>query len=456
MSNKLIIILSVLVILLIVFAIIGRKKGIIGSSKGTEVAVTEVSKRTIIETVSASGKIHPEIEVKISADVSGEIIELYVEEGDSVAQGKLLLKIKPDIYESAKDRSSALLNQMKANEASAKAQLAQVQAQYNQSKSAYDRNVKLFEQKVISDAEFEAATASYQTAVANRESGEQSLIAAKFNVLSSMATLKEANDNLNKTLIYAPISGIISKLNVEKGERVVGTIQMTGTEILRIADLNNMEARVDVSENDVLRVSTQDTAFIEVDAYIDKKFLGKVTQIAHSPNQDMQISAEQVTNFRVDIKLLRESYKELIKPETGHKFPFRPGMSSTVEILTEKVYDVIAVPIQAVTTREEDSEKKDKKQKKDDGEKEDDSNKKSEKELSNVKVKEYVFVVSEDKVKLVEVKTGIQDDEYIQILSGVTESDKVVTAPFRAISKTLKNDDAVIVVTEKELFEEEK
>ncbi|NNC94777.1 MAG: efflux RND transporter periplasmic adaptor subunit [Chitinophagales bacterium] len=432
-SNKILYILAAATVLIVILAIVAKKSGFGGDRNSTKVSVKEAQKRSIVETVTATGKIYPEVEVKISADVSGEVIELLIDEGDSVLKGELLLKINPDIYESIVNRANATLNQGRANEASSKATLTQMEAQFRQSKSEYERNKKLYSENVLSSAEFERAEAAYETAVSNLESSKQNVKAAQFSVQSAAATLKEARENYRKTEIYAPVNGIVSKLNVEQGERVVGTAQMQGTEILRIADLNNMEVHVNVSENDVLRVSIGDTTKVEVDAYLNETFLGIVTQIAHSPDREITITSDQVTNFTVDIRLLRASYKELIQPDKGHKYPFRPGMTATVDIETEKRTGIITVPIQSVTTREA-------------------SELESEEDIDENEILEMVFTVDDGKAKLLQVETGIQDDEFIEIMSGVDEGMNIITAPFREISKGLDNGDKVKVVEEKELF----
>ncbi len=437
MDNKLIYGLAGIFLILVVVVLVGKSQGWIGEGEAKEVAMQKVAKRTIIETVAASGKIYPEAEVKISSDVSGEIIELLIEEGDSVNTGQLLARIKPDIYNSAVDRAEAAVNQAKANLANSRARKIQAKAQLDNSQSNFDRNKGLHTQKVISDSEWEQISASHIQADAEFQVAEQTVLGSQYSVESAMATLREARDNLLKTEIYAPRKGIVSMLGVEAGERVVGTLQMAGTEMMRIADLNNMEVRVDVSENDVLRVSLNDTAEIEVDAYLDKKFKGLVTQIAHSANQSDMLTSEQVTNFTVRIKLLHSSYKDLIEGE-GHRFPFRPGMSAAVDVFTSRAEDVLAVPIQSVTIREDLFAEEDS----------------SETSASSDDIPEMVFIVEDHKAEIAEVETGIQDDQYIQILSGLDEGQTVVTGPYRAISKTLDKGDAVEKEKKKEKKEE--
>jgi HlyD family secretion protein len=333
-NNKILKILLPIVVVLIIFAVIGKKQGWFGKALMIKIAVEKAEKRSIIETITANGKIQPEKEVKISPDVSGEIVELTIKEGDSVQKGQLLLRIKPDTYVSQKDRSLAAIS-------SARARLAQTEAQFTQSELSFKRSKQLFEEQTISKSDFEQAEASYSVAKAEVD-------AAKFSIVSAEASLKEANENLIKTSIYAPMSGTVSMLLVELGERVAGTNLMAGTELLRVADLSRMEAQVQVNENDIVRVNLGDTALIEVDAYLDQKFKGIVTEIANSA-KTTGVSADQVTNFDVKILVLPESYKNLVT--SGESNPFRPGMSASVDIQTEMKPDIITVPIQSVTTR---------------------------------------------------------------------------------------------------------
>lgn len=372
------------------FIFIAMQVGWISTEDPTIVSSEKVTKRDIIETVSASGKIQPETEVKISPDVSGEIVSLYVMEGDKVEKGDLLLKIKPDTYQSMLERSQASLN-------TSKSALEKAIAQLSESESNFNRNKILFDNGTISGSEFEKIEASYKVAVLSVEDG-------KYMVSSAEASLREAQENLNKTNIYAPIGGTISRLNVELGERVVGTAQMAGTELLRLANLNLMEVAVEVNENDINSVNLNDTALIEVDAYLGNIYKGIVSEIANSANV-MGVSADQVTNFEVKVRILDE-------------VSFRPGMTATVDIQTERAYGVLSLPIQAVTTRED---------------------------TSNTDEKiECVFALEENKANLLQVTTGIQDDEYIQILSGVEEELEVITGPYSAVSRTLEDDSFVV------------
>ncbi len=450
-SNKIIIILVAVVVLLIAFAVIGKKAGWTGKGDKEQVAVDKAAPRTVIETVTASGKINPTTEVKLSSEVSGEVIQLLVKEGDSVRAGQLLCVINPAIYESVVSQAGASVNQFKSTLSGNKANIIQLEAAFKQAQRNFDRNKQLHTDKVISEAEFEAARLQLDQAQANYESAKEQLNAASYSVNSAEAQYKQAQDNLNKTRIHAPISGIVSLVNVKLGERVVGTAQMAGTELIRVADLDNMQAEVDVNENDVLRITLGDTAEIEVDAYIKKKFKGVVTQISYSATNSLQtITTSQATNFTVKMKILKESYADLINPAIGRKYPFRPGMSATVDIKTEERKGILTVPIQSVTTREE----KDITGKDEDFAKTDKG--KKEEASINKDLKEVVFVVQGDSVSAVEVQTGIQDANYIEITSGIKEGAQVVKAPFKLISKTLKGGDKVQVVDEKDLYKDEK
>lgn len=425
---------------LLLFIIIARRAGWVGDSHGVRVTIEEAGLRTIVETVTANGKVQPVTEVKISPDVSGEIVDIRVREGDFVQRGDLLVRINPDIYESALDRVEAALNTSKANLANARAREAQAQAQYINARSNFNRNQKLFDQDAISESEFDTARSQYLVAEAEVEAAKQSVIAAQFQVKSAEASLKEARENLSKTNIFAPMDGTISRLDAEMGERVVGTSQFAGTEILRIANLNEMELLVEVNENDIIRVSQGDTALIEIDAYLHESFTGVVTSIANSA-LTQNLSIDQVTNFEVRIRILPESYKHLLRSDLSHLSPFRPGMSASADIQTQTAYDVLSVPIQAVTTREEDQ--KEKKDNEEQGESE---------SRTRASMQEYVFVYANGKVSLTKVKSGIQDSNYIEIKSGLEKGDRVVTGPFRAVSRTLEDGSEVMTVSRTELF----
>ncbi len=433
--------LIILVAALIVFAIIGNKADWFGKTTGHRISVSPIEYRDIVQTVSSNGKIQPETEVKISPDVSGEIVELNVKEGQQVEEGDFLLKIKPDLYESYLERAQASLNSAKANLANSRARLEQVKAQFRQTELSYNRNKQLYEEGAISQADFENAEAAFEMGKADVNAAVESVNAAEFSVLSASASVKEASENLRKTTVHAPISGTISMLNVEVGERVVGTEMMAGTEMLRIANLDLMEVIVEVNENDIIKVSLNDTASIEVDAYLNRTFKGIVTEIANSATNS-GLAAEQVTNFEVKIRMLQSSYADLQRED--NLSPFRPGMSASVDIETEAVHHVLAAPIQSVTVRI-DSTLVENAQ----------AVEKTEEELS-LPMKEVVFVYQDGKVKLRDVKTGIQDTEFIEIKSGLEKDEEVVSAPYSLISKILKDNTNVEKVPISELYNQKK
>jgi HlyD family secretion protein len=445
--------------ILLIFLVIARKAGWIGESDNIKVTADKVIKRTITETVSASGKVQPEVEVKLAADVSGEVVELYVKEGDLVKQGMLLAKINPEIYASALDRMVASVNSAKANLENVRSRLRQVESQFTKTELTYQRNKKLYDDKVISQSDFESVKSAYEVAKAEVEAAQQSISAASYGVQSAEASLKESRENLNKTSIFAPVSGTISKLSVEKGERVVGTEMMAGTEVMRLANLNEMEVNVDVSETDIIRVHVGDTAKVEIDAYLNHSFSGIVTEIANSANSTMGMTTDQVTNFTVKVRISRESYTDLIPADNPSFSPFRPGMSATVEIQTRKVYNVLSVPIQAVTTRDTIVRASSKEVKRVPKEGDDEETKTEEAVApsgNSAEVKEVVFVLKDGIVHLQQVKTGIQDNSNIEITSGLKAGDEVITGPYNAVSRLLKDGDRVKVVSKEELFVKEK
>ena len=410
--------------------------------KGVQVQFDTVKKRTIDEKVSASGRIFPEKEVKISSDVSGEIVELYVMEGDSVKAGQLLAKIDPEAYVSAVQRGEAnvsgarsQLAVTKSTRESSIAQKEQIMSQLKNAEKILDRNKQLLTDGIISQADYDQAEASVDNLQANMRaaeasirSAEESIKGSEYSIESAQATLNELKTNLGRTTIKAPVGGIVSSLSVEKGERVVGTIQVTGTEMMRIANLNSMEVQVDVSENDIVRVKLGDKVDVEVDAYLDEKIMGSVSEIANSASNisgaAAALNTDQVTNFAVKIRLDPNSYKKLVT--TKQKYPFRPGMSASVDIYTDQAKDVLTIPIQAVTAKEiteEDEESK--------GEK-------SDEEKTDEDYKEVVFVHSADTVDMREVKTGIQDDEYIQVLGGLELDEEIIKGPYSAVASKLE------------------
>lgn len=416
-------------VIIIIIAIIGKSAGWFGKSVEIKVSTEKAEPRTITEVITANGKIRPEIEVKISPDVSGEIVELTVREGDEVKTGQLLARIRPDNYISMKDRAEAAVNTAKAQLANAEARQKQVEAQFEQTRLNFERSEKLWEQKAISESEYQTATSTFQVSKADVEAAKQSVRSAEFSVKSAQAGLKEANENLQKTSIFSPMTGTVSQLLVEQGERVVGTAQFSGTEMMRIANLNRMQTLVQVNENDIVRVKLNDTALIEIDAYLGDKFKGVVTEIAKSANVT-GLSTDQVTNFEVKILVLENSYVHLHEGEQAKKYPFLPGMSATVDIQTNTRFNVLSVPIQSVTNRADTLNK----------------------EAVNEPIKEIVFVVESNLAKIREIKTGIQDNNYIEILSGLEEGEEVVASPYSAISRHLKEGSVVTVVKREDLY----
>lgn len=441
-SNKVIWIVVVAVVVILVGLVGAKSAGLVGQPKTLKVELAEAGKSTIIETVTASGVIQPEIEIIISPDVAGEIIELNVEEGDFVTEGMILAKIRPDNLQSALDRARANLNQQKANLASSKASVSRNKAQLTQADLAFKRSKELKKENVISDADFETAKANYEVAQQNLEAAEETVNAAEYIVKSSAATVAEAEENVRLTVVRAPASGTISKLDVEKGERVVGTQQMAGTEMMRIADLTQMQVQVDVNENDIIRVAEGDTTEIDVDSYtyMDKKFRGVVTQIANTANP--QASADAVVEFKVEIKILNESFQDLLSEIKGPS-PFRPGMTASVEIVTETKRGVLSVPLSAVTTR---APGKNGQTRQSSGDNDDDNPVLStggKKVKKADEKKEVVFVSVNGEAKMQEVKTGISDYDNIEILEGLKEGDVVISGPFFVVSKQVKAGDLI-------------
>lgn len=433
---------GILLLVLVGFAI--KKKN---SRDYIKVATEKVQVRNIVETISATGKIQPVKDIKITPYISGEVVEIYVKEGDQVKAGDLLVRIDPEIYKSAYEQAEAQLNSQKANLANTRAQLAQVEARFKNVEAIYNRNKALWEKKVISDADFETAKTNYEIAKADLEAVKQSIKASEFAVSSAEAALRKSREDLNKTAVYAPADGRVSKLSVEKGERVMGASQFSaGTELMRIANLDNMQAVVDVNENDIIKVKLGDTSLIEVDAYLNRKFKGIVTEIATSASTS-GVSIDQVTNFQVKIQILRESYLDLIPPDQPSYIPFRPGMSATVDIQTRRRNNVLSVPIQAVTTRQDTTGKVKRSSIAEGTEEEETTTRTSE------SFKEYVFVYDNGIARLREVKSGIQDNNYIEIISGLKEGEEVISAPYSAISRQLKNGDKVEKVPRDQLYE---
>jgi len=452
-NKKLYWIIGTVVLVLLITLIVLKRNGSIGPSQDTKVATDLVSKRTIVETVSANGKIQPETEVKLSPDVSGEIIDLYVKEGDIIKKGQILAKVNPEIYRSTLDRVVGALNSQKANLANSKARLAQVKAQFINASNSFDRSKKLYAQKAISSAEYDQAVSTFEQAKSEVTAGEESVKASEFGVSSAEASVKESNENFSKTTIYAPGDGVVSKLNVEKGERVAGASQFSaGTEIMRIANMDLMRVNVSVNENDIVRVKLGDTALIEVDSYLNRKFKGIVTEIATSANT-VGLTADQVTNFDVKVRILKESYLDL-QPKNQPTFsPFRPGMSANVDIRTKRVENVLTVPIQSVTTRIDSTKiKLASAVKKDAKPNQDDQNNNNVKKADDPQ-QEVVFIYVKGIAKKVLVKTGVQDNTNIQILSGLKENDEVISAPYAIVTKKLKDGDKVTKVEKAKLYE---
>ena len=415
MKKKTIIWIIVIVILLIVVLIGGKKGGWFGKSGNfKQIEVTNISLIDIVETVAATGKIQPEVEIKLSSEVSGEIIKLPIKEGQQVKKGDLLVSINPDLVQ-------ALVNQSQAGLQNVKAQLTQAEANLDNLKLNFDRNKELYEKGVISKSDWERTFTDYEVAKANVKS-------AYYNVQSAQSSVKQSRDNLARTSIFAPRDGTISKLSVELGERVVGTAQMAGTEIVRVANLNNMEVEVDVNETDIVKVNVGDSTIVEVDAYLKREFKGVVTEIANTAENTL--SVDQVTNFKVKVRILPESYKDLSADKPENSSPFRPGMTATVDIITNKKENIIGVPISAIVIKTDTSSAK---------------SKKIIKETISSKTEKFecVFVKIGDIAKLRVITTGIQDDSNIEITSGLNEGDEVITGPYNTVTKILKSGDQV-------------
>jgi HlyD family secretion protein len=437
---------------LIVLLIVLKKAGVIGKEEGTKVTTEKIIKRTIIETVNASGKVYPEVEVKVSPDVSGEIVELNVAEGDSVKKGQVLARIYGDIYATQRDQAAAVVGQQQAQVANLSAFIEASKAQLEQAKKTYEMQKQLYDDKVISKNEFNTADAAYKTAQANYNAAIQNVKSGQAGVKSAQAGLSKASKDISRATILAPMSGVVSLLNVKKGERVVGNSMMAGTEMMRIADLSTIDVKVDVGENDIPKVHFGDTALVQVEAYNNRKFKGIVTEIASSnngaANQSLTSSTgtTDVTNYKVSIRLLKSSYADLLDPLKPKAFPFRPGMNATADIQTKTHVDRLAVPINAVTTRDK---------------KDSVSNNKSTDEQGATTTNaddldEVVFIVKNNRAKKVIVRTDIQDINYMEILSGLSEGDEVITGPYDVVSKTLKDSALVKIVPKSELFEKKK
>lgn len=456
MNKKLI---WIIVLLLVVIGILAglKWKGVIGGDQGVKVSSDSASLRTIIETVNASGKVFPEVEVKVSPDISGEIIELSVEEGDSVRKGAILARIYADIYTTQRDQASAVVSQQEASVANSRAQLESLRSALDLAQRTYERQKQLVDDKIISRAEFEQAENALEAAKANYNAALQGIKSGMASIKSAEASLQRANKDLSRTSVLAPMDGVVSLLNVKKGERVVGNSMMAGTEMMRIADLSIIEVRVDVGENDIPKVKLGDSALVEVDAYNNRKFKGIVTKIAASSTSsggNAALSTNDVTNFKVHIRLLPNDYKDLIDPARPKSFPFRPGMNASADIQTRTKQNILSVPINAVTTREKGGDKAmaDRKEANaEEGMQETNAN------ALSADLDEVVFVLKPDgTVKKVVVTTGIQDINNIEVMTGLSVGDKVISAPYNLISKTLKEGMKVKEVPKDKLFEEKK
>lgn len=441
------IIAGVLLALFLISQVVGK------SDKAEKVATEKAVKRTIVESVNASGKVYPEVEVKISPDISGEVTELNVEEGDSVKRGQVLARIYADIYALQRDEAAARVNQTSAGVDNSSAALDALKSNLELAQQVFDRNKKLYDDKVISKAELEQYETTLKTAQANYNAAQQNIRGLKANVQASQVGLNKANKDLGRTTLTAPMDGVISSLKIKKGERVAGNSFNVGTEMMTVADMNILEVRVDVGENDIVKISIGDSADVEVDAYNNRKFKGVVTKIASSTKSTMGIAtSNDVTNYEVRIRLIKSSYEDL----AGKTFPFRPGMNASADIKTKRVENVLAVPITAVNARVKGSDKSMEDRKNEDkvSKEEGDDALNTGADSYDDELEEVVFILQKDgTVKKTVVKSGIQDINYIEILSGLNAGDEVVTGPYTAISKKLKSGMKVKVVPKDKLFE---
>lgn len=458
MKKKAIWIVVGIAVLIIVLVLL-KKAGVLGKDEGIKVSAEKATRRNITEIVTASGKIYPEKEVKISPDISGEVVDLKVtQEGDSVHKGQELAKIYADIYNTQRDQAAAQMSQQQALVSNMSAQLPGLKAAMDAAKRTFDRQKQLLDQKVISQAEFESSESAYKTAEANYMAALQTKNGNAAGVASARANLDIAAKNLSRTTVVSPIDGVVSLLSIKKGERVVGNSMMAGTEMMRVADMSKIEAIVDVGENDIPKVHLGDSAFIEVDAYNNRKFRGFVTQIASSVStaggSTTTISTNDVTNYKVHIRLSPDSYQDLIDPSRPKSFPFRPGMSASADIQTRTHTSVLSVPINAVSTREKNSDKNTQSNKKDDNSSDDapDNSKTSATAQGDMDIVAFVLQPG-DTVRKVKVKTDIQDINYIEVADGLKEGDMVITGPYSTVSKTLKSGTKVKVVPKDKLFE---
>jgi HlyD family secretion protein len=455
MNKKLLWTIISLVVLIVVFVTL-KKTGVIGKEDGLTVSAEKAAMRTIIETVNASGKVYPEIEVKVSPDISGEIVELNVNEGDSVTKGQVLARIYADIYSTQRDQVAAGVNQARAQLANSSASIVGLKATLDNAKQVYDRQLKLYNDKVTSRQEFEQAQQAFRSAEANYNGAKEGLKGTQAAISGAEAQLARANKDLSRTTLVAPMNGIISLLAVKKGERVVGTAQMAGTEMMRVADMRSIEIRVDVGENDIPKVKIGDTAVVEVDAYTNRKFKGLVYKIANPITSASGAAggSSEVTNYKVHIRLLQSSYQDLLV--AGNSFPFRPGMSASADIQTKTKVNVLSIPLNAVTTRDKSEAKAGTSSGKED-KKEEAAPTTDKKSLEADDTEEVVFVLQKDnRVKKVKVKTDIQDLNFIEIVNGIAAGDQVITGPYNTVSKLIKDSSLVKVVSKDKLFEDKK
>jgi HlyD family secretion protein len=440
----------IIIVALLVLGGLGRT--LTKGDQEEKVVVENAVKRTIVETVNASGKIYPEVEVKISPDISGEITELNVAEGDSVRKGQVLARIYADIYALQRDEAASRVNQTAASVENSRAAQEALRATLRQAQLTYDRNKKLFDEKVISRAEFEQNETALRSAQANLNAAEQSIRGLQASVQGTQVSLSRANKDLSRTTLVAPMDGVVSSLKVKKGERVAGNSFNVGTEMMTVADMSVLEVRVDVGENDIVKISIGDSADVEVDAYNNRKFKGVVTKIASSTKGGAALAtSNDVTNYEVRIRLDKSSYEDLAKLP----FPFRPGMNATADIRTKVVQDVLAVPITAVNARVKGSDMSMADKKKEESEaKGEEANAATTTDAATDELEEIVFILQKDgTAKKVVVRSGVQDINYIEILSGLKVGDQVITAPYSAISKTLKDGAKVKPVKKEELYE---
>lgn len=456
MNKKLFWIIGILVAVIILLVLL-KKSGALGKDEGTKVTAEKAEVRSITEIVTASGKVYPEVEVKISSDISGEIVELNINEGDTVRKGQVLAKIYADIYASQRDQAAAVVTQSEAQVSNARAQLGALKATLDQTEASYKRQKTLLDQKVISQSEFEQASQAYFSALANYKAAEDNINANMAGVKSAVASYNRASKDVSRTTITAPMDGVVSLMLVKKGERVVGTAQMTGTEMMRIADLNSIEAQVDVGENDIPKVKIGDSAIVQIDAYNNRKFKGIVYKIANPSTASASTtssasSSTTITNYQVHIRLLPDSYKDLLAK--GKAFPFRPNMTASADIQTNTHATALSVPLNAVTTRDKKNDDAPAKAKSDDNNTSNNTNDNSNGNSSNDDLQEVVFVLQADNtVKKVVVTTDIQDINNIEIKSGLKPGDQVITGPYDVVNKQLKQGTKVKVVPKTELVQ---